>query len=82
MTMIQILKVVAAVLSLLRRAEVMSTIQAGILVMISADLTKEQKHQTVKDMVLRLLAQNGATYSGTIIDAAIKLVYAVIAKKV
>lgn len=80
--MIQILKVVAAVLSLLRRAGVMSTIQAGIVMMVNTDMTKEQKHQAVKDMVLRLLSQVGVTYSGTVIDTAIKLVYAVVMKKV
>lgn len=80
--MIQILKVVAAVLSLLRRAGVMSTIQAGIVMMVNTDMTKEQKHQAVKDMLLRLLSQVGVTYSGTVIDTAIKLVYAVVMKKV
>lgn len=79
--MLQVLKAVAAVLSLLKQAGVLDTIRAGVIMMMGTDMTQDEKHVAVREMVLRCLVNVSKTYSNTIIDAAIKLVYAVIAKK-
>lgn len=81
MTLLQVLKAVSTVISLLRQAGVMSTIQSGIVMMLNADTSSETKHATVRNMVVEVLAKLGKEYKDTIIDTAIKLVYAVIAKK-
>ena len=82
MTLLQVLKAVSTVISLLRQAGVMSTIQSGIVMMLNADTPNEVKHATVRNMVVEVLTKLGKEYKDTIIDTAIKLVYAVIAKKI
>ena len=81
MTLLQVLKAVSTVISLLRQAGVMSTIQSGIIMLLNADMTSESKHATVRNLVIEVLTKLGKEYKDTIIDTAIKLVYAVIAKK-